>query len=292
MIEETMVTCRKKSRSILLVNASVLLFGAAGLFVKWILLPAIAITFGRVFLSAVTLFIFCSAQKQPLRIKERGAIAALFMAGAVLALHWSMFFLSIELSTVAIGTITFSAFPLFITFLEPVFFKERLLIRNIAAALFIMAGVIITIPQFSFENQAVLGIAAGMSSSLAYAALTLINRRLAKSQPSALIAFYEQAFAAVTLLPCLFYIKTQPSPQDIALLALLGVVMTALAHTLFISTLKHLTARTVGVISSLEAVYGIALALVLLGEIPSLREIAGGAVIIGAVIINQLAASD
>jgi len=280
----------KNLNAVFLVNVSVLLFSAAGLFAKWISLPATAAIFGRVVFSASALLIFCLILKQPLRIKERRTVALLAGAGVILALHWSMFFLSIEISTVAIGIITFSAFPLFVTFLEPVFFKEKLLRRNVAAAMMIIAGVIVAIPQFSFENRVFTGIAAGMLASLAYAALTLINRNLVKSQPSAVIALYEQAFAAAALAPCLFFIKTQPTAQDIALLVLLGVVMTSLAHTLFISALKRLTARTAGVISSMEAVYGIALALILLGEVPAAREIIGGGIIVGTIVINRLTA--
>jgi hypothetical protein len=43
----------KNNRAVLSVNAAVLLFGAAGLFVRWISLSAVAVTFGRVAFSSV-----------------------------------------------------------------------------------------------------------------------------------------------------------------------------------------------------------------------------------------------
>ena len=40
------------------VNLAVLLFGLAGLFAKWIQIPAIGITFGRVLFSSLALLLF------------------------------------------------------------------------------------------------------------------------------------------------------------------------------------------------------------------------------------------
>jgi drug/metabolite transporter (DMT)-like permease len=62
----------------------------------------------------------------------------------------------------------------------------------------------------------------------------------------------------------------------------LGVVCTALAHTLFIRSLRALSAHTASVVAALEPVYGIALALLLLGEVPPARTLAGAVLIVGA----------
>ena len=71
------------------------------------------------------------------------------------------------------------------------------------------------------------------------------------------------------------------------LLVVLGLVCTALAHTLFIGGLAVVTAHTASVIAALEPVYGIALALVLLGEVPGARTIAGGALIVAAAVARH-----
>ena len=165
-----------RKRALIQANTAVLLFGLAGLFARWIRLPAICITFGRVFFSSITLGIWLRVREKGIPRPERRDILAMVGAGAVLALHWWSFLQSIQLSTVAIGTITFSSFPLFLTFLEPLFFHERLTLRNVLTALVILAGVIITVPEFSLENSMVLGIAVGMVSALTYAVLTLLNR--------------------------------------------------------------------------------------------------------------------
>jgi len=70
--------------------------------------------------------------------------------------------------------------------------------------------------------------------------------------------------------------------REIALLLVLGVLCTALAHTLFIDALARVSAHTASIVAGLEPVYGIALAFLLLGEVPSARTLFGGALILGA----------
>ena len=277
-----------KGRALIQVNLAVFLFGTAGLFVKWLDLPAIAITLGRVVFSSLALGVFALVTRQSLRVKGRDFFL-LVLAGGLLAVHWWLFLLSIQLSTVAVGTITFSAFPLFVTFLEPLVFHEKLRVERVLAAVAILGGVLLTVPQFSLENRISAGIAVGLISALAYSVLTLLNRSFMTRQTGTLTAFYEQASAAVLLvLPCLWMAPVVPTVSELGMLLFLGVVTTAVAHTLFITSLKVLPAQITGVVSSMESVYGILLAFLVLGETPSFREIAGAAVIIGVVVLSQL----
>ena len=277
-----------KNSAFFSVNFAVLLFGLAGLFAKWIRLPALTITFGRVLFSSIALGLFMLFRKQNFRISAGKDILLLIGAGVILAIHWWSFLAAIQLSTVAVGTITFSAFPLFVTFLEPLAFHLRLRPRNILTALVILIGVFITIPEFSLANSTFTGILVGLLSALTYAVLTVINRFFAGKYSSTLTAFYEQATAAVILLPLVIRSGGfHPGGRDLALLLFLGTVTTALAHSLFISGLKVLPAQLAGICSSMETVYGILFALLFLGEVPSAREIIGALIIIGAVIFAQ-----
>lgn len=275
-------------KSLFGINIAVFLFGMAGLFAKWIHIPAIGITFGRVFFSSMTLLLFSFITKKDIKVKNRKHFVFMIFAGIILAIHWWSFLYSIQISTVAIGTITFSSFPLFVTLLEPLIFHEKLYLKDIFFCLLILLGVLITIPSFSFENLAFQGIIVGMISALSYAVLTLINRYFSNIYTSTTISLYEQTSAAIVLIPTLFLIKVEPTVLDLSLLLCLGIITTAFAHTLFISSLKHIPAHIAGIISSMESVYGIILAAILFCEIPSIREMIGAIVIIGTVILAQL----
>jgi len=275
-------------KSLITVNIAVLLFGMAGLFAKWLDIPAVGITFGRVFFSSIALLIFSLLTKQDIKVKDRKDMILLIIAGIILAVHWWSFLYSIQISSVAIGTITFSSFPLFVTLLEPIFFDEELHKKDIVLCLLILLGVFITIPHFSLENQVFQGVIVGMLSSLAYTLLTLINRFFSHAYSSTTISLYEQSSATIVLLPTLFLVDMTITINDIGLLIFLGVVTTALAHTLFISSLKQIPAHIAGIISSMESVYSIILAIILFQEIPTEREIIGAIIIITTVILTQL----
>lgn len=274
-----------KNRSMIFINIAVFLFGLAGLFAKWIDVPAIGITLGRVFFSSISLYIYSFIVKENIRVEKKHFIL-LVISGIILAFHWWSFLYSIQISTVAIGTITFSTFPLFITIIESIR-NQKISILELVSSLLIILGVFITIPEFSLSNDMFVGIIIGILSALSYALLTLMNRYFSIYYSSTTIALYEQSSATVILLPTLLFINSTPTFKDISLLIFLGIVTTALAHTLFITSLKHVEAHKAGIISAMESVYSILLAYLFLHEIPTVREIVG-AIIISVVIMTQL----
>lgn len=280
----------EKNSGLLEIHIAVLLFGLAGLFGKFLSLPPVIIVLGRVIFSSIFLAILIFFLKEDLRLKERKHYIYLVGMGIILAIHWTAFFQSIQISTVAIGLLTFSTFPVFVTFLEPYFFKEKLAISDILAAFITFLGVVLVVPSFQLSNNMTQGAIWGIISGLSYAFLSMLNRKYVREYSSSVIAFYEQFVAAIVLVPFFFVQKPVFQPVDIALLILLGVVFTGISHMTFIKGLKTVKTQTAGIISSLEPVYGIIFAAVLLGEIPAMREILGGIVILGTVFYSTIKA--
>ena len=180
-------------------------------------------------------------------------------------------------------------FPLFLAFVEPIVFHERIRGKSIISAVILLIGVAITIPEFSLENQVTIGIIWGMISSFTYAIITLANRYFSKKYEGRIVSFYEQGTAAIVLLPALFLVPVQWRVQDVVGVAFIGFVCTAFAYSLYVSAQKKVKAQTAGIISGMETVYGIVYALIFLGEVPSLREIIGGAIILGVALYTSLA---
>lgn len=113
-------------KGLISVHVAVALFGFVGLFAKLVDLPAVIIVLGRVFFSSIFLWIFLRFKKQKIRLEEKNDYLWMVGAGAVLAIHWSSYMQSIQSSTVAVGTLTVSTFPIFVIFLEPYLFHEKL----------------------------------------------------------------------------------------------------------------------------------------------------------------------
>ncbi|MGD2091769.1 MAG: DMT family transporter [Candidatus Aminicenantes bacterium] len=271
-----------KNKSLIEIHTAVLFFGLAGLFGKLILLPALIIVLGRVIFATIFLALLSLYLKQNIKLNPKKDYFYLFLLGIILALHWWTFFQSIQVSTVAVGLLTYSTFPIFVTFLEPYFFKEKIKPSAIYLALITFLGVILVVPRFEIANNITQGVLWGMASGLTFAVLSVLNRKYVKKYSSLVIAFYQDSAAAIVLVPFLFLMEFTITFKDILLLILLGVCFTAIAHTLFIKGLTNVKAQTASIIACLEPVYGIVMASFILGEIPGLRIISGGMLILSA----------
>ena len=280
-----------RTRNLVEIHLSVVLFGLTGLFGKFISLPAPHIVLGRVFFASVSMGLYFLFRKKEVRLARGADYAAMAAVGAVLALHWTAFYLSVKLSTVAIGVLTFAAYPIFVTFLEPFFFREKLRGADVLAAFVMFGGVLLVVPRTGAGPDMTSGMIWGMVGSVSYAVMSLLNRKFVSRYEGSVVAFYEQGTAALLMLPILLFDRPHTSALDWALLAVLGVVLTGVAHSLFISGMRSVRAQTAGVIASLESVYGIASAALLIGEFPTLRELAGGAVILGTAFVSTLRSS-
>ncbi len=278
------------NKNILYLHIAVMLFGLAGVVAQFVEVSAVMVALGRVVCSSSLLLLIALMKKDRLRLDSKKDVFLIILTGVVMAAHWTTFFQSIQVSTVAIGTITFSTFPLFLTFIEPVVFHEKIRRQSIFSAVILFIGVLITIPEFSMANHTTIGIIWGMICSLTYAILTLANRYFSSRYAARTICLYEQGSAAIVLLPALFLVKTTWRPQDFAGVAFVGFICTAFAHSLYVTAQKSVKAQTAGIVSGMETVYGIVYALLFLGEIPSGRELLGGAVILSVAMYSSLKA--
>jgi len=270
-----------KTKDLVQIHVAVFLFGLAGLFGKLVAQPAVIIVLGRVFFGAIALFILYQYRGQSIRLKRRKDYLWFSLFGLILAIHWLTFFHSIQISSVAIGLLTYSTFPVFTAFLEPYFFKEKFLLRDLLLAIITFAGVVLVIPSFELGNQMTQGALWGIVSGATFAILAILNRKHVANYQGSLIALYQDIVASLLLLPFFFIIQPKLSSMDWGLLVLLGFLFTAFSHTIFINGLQTVKAKTASVIASLEPVYGILGAILLLSEVPSWQEILGGVIILG-----------
>lgn len=276
-----------RALALLALHAAVLLFGFAGLFGKWLALSPLLIVFARTAVAAAILGL--------VRLAVPGRRAAfelpLLANGAVLALHWVSFFIAVQVSDVATGLLGYASFPLFALLLERPPGRARWDRRDLTVALLVVLGLALMVPEYTFASRTVAGLAWGVLSGFTFALLAVLNRRHAARRPATDIAFWQNFCAALTLLPVAVVVGQALPPgtafggREVVLLLALGLVCTALAHTLFIASLREITARSASVVAALEPVYGIGLAFLLLGERPDGRVLIGGGLIIASALV-------
>jgi len=263
------------------IHLAVLLFGGAGLFGKLIHISSGGIVLGRAGLAAIFLIVLKKILKEDFTVKTGKDWQMFALLGTVLAFHWIAFFESIQLSSVAIGVLTFSTFPIFTTLLEPLINKEKMELSNLALALVALVGVALVMPSMTFEHKDTQGALWGIASGASFAVLTIISKNMISAYSSNSVSLFQNGIAALVLVFFFHQDILNASSTDWFYLILLGFIFTGIAHTLFISSMQNIKAQTASLIASLEPVYGILLAWLILHEVPTLRMFLGGSLILG-----------
>ena len=264
-----------------------------GLFGKFLSHSPLLIVQGRAVFAFGALLLALLAIRKAIFFKNFREWAWLTVSGTILAAHWIAFFQAIQVSTVAIGLLSFSSYPLFTTFLEPLFFREQLRRRNVLAVLLVICGLALMATSNNDDSNVIIsgsvvqGVLWGLASGLGFAVLTLLNRGHVRNHSPLLLTCWQNGIAALVILPWSWSESWDLSGKDWGLLFILGVVCTVGGHTLLINGLRHVRAQVVSLlIAGMEPVFAILFALFLLGETPSRQTLLGGVLIVGTTVFT------
>lgn len=267
------------------------LFGLTGILGALIRFDAVAITAGRAGFAATALLVLALAQRrrllQGLGPRRAGIVLG---SGFLLAVHWITFFMAVKVGGVAVATLGFASFPAFIALLDVVLFRERIGRAEGTMLALVTLGLVLVTPSFDVGDQGTVGLLWGLASGLSFAGLAICNRRGSRGMDAIQVAFWQNLVVALLVLPLLGLGLAGGAAAIIDWaswfwLAVLGVLCTGLAHTLFVKSLEALNARSAGMIIALEPVYAIACAWWLFGEEPSGRMLVGASLIILATVL-------
>lgn len=280
------------------------LFGLTGILGALIRFDAVAITAGRAGFAATALLVLALVQRRPLLQGLGPRRAGIVLAsGFLLAVHWITFFMAVKVGGVAVATLGFASFPAFIALLDVMLFRERIGRAEGTMLALVTLGLVLVTPSFDVGDQGTVGLLWGLASGLSFAGLAICNRRGNRGMDAIQVAFWQNLVVALLVLPLLGLGLAPPqvahsqAPSSWVTgaaaidwaswfwLAVLGVLCTGLAHTLFVKSLEALDARSAGMIIALEPVYAIACAWWLFGEEPSGRMLVGASLIILATVL-------
>ncbi|WP_228730128.1 DMT family transporter [Shewanella sedimentimangrovi] len=267
-------------------HLAVLLFGGTALFSKLIPLPALDITVLRSAIAAVVLALLVRLGGQRLQLSRWQDYGIAMGLGITVSLHWVTYFASMQLSSVAIGMIAFFSYPVMTVLVEPLLTGTRLRAMDLVCGLAVLVGVALLIPEASLGNNVTLGIALGVLSAALFTARNLMHKRYFAQYSGPHAMFYQTLVAALFLAP---FMQQGPGALDSdgwQLVLLLGVAFTALPHGLFTSALRRLSAKTVGLVSCLQPLYGALLALFILGEGLDGKTLLGGALVVATAVFE------
>ncbi|SDR68239.1 DMT family transporter [Gramella sp. MAR_2010_147] len=276
--------------NILQLNFAVLLISTSGVLGRYITLHPVITIFYRCVIAMIVFYLFCRWKGIDLKIENKKDLLKMILGGILMGVHWVTYFFSLQFSSVAIALLSLFTYPVITAFLEPVLFKTRFNNIHIALGLLVLAGIYFLSPTFDLENDSFIAIILGVASAVFYSLRNLLMKREVERYNESALMFYQILVISVLLLPSLFFSEFIEVANQWKPLLVLAVLTTCIGHTLFLKSFKNFSITAASIMSSIQPVYGIALGALFLSEIPSLKTIIGGTLIISAVVIESLLA--
>lgn len=238
----------------------------------------------RFTLAALLLVVIVQVRARPWP-RGRVLIGLIAMGGGFYALIAQCYFAALTQASAALVALVLYTFPVLVMAINVACFGERLTVTKFGAALLAMAGLALTIGG-ELHGGAV-GIGLALVAAAGYAAYILIGDRVARgADPLAGATVVIAASAASSGL--LVLAEGVHLPQTGAgWLAVLGIalVSTVFAMTAFLEGLARVGSTTAAMASTFEPVVTVVSAAWLLGEPIGPARLAGGALIVTAVVV-------
>jgi drug/metabolite transporter (DMT)-like permease len=275
------------------IHFCVLLWGFTAILGKLITLPALPLVWWRMLLVVAALLLMPRVWRGLLAMpaRLRWAYAGI---GVLVSLHWLSFYAAIKLSNASVGATCIALGPVFLAFIEPWIARRKFDPRELMIGVAVVPGVVLVVGGVPHDMR--LGIAVGVVSALFVAFFGSLNKRLVEHGDPLTVTFIELGTGTVfltllaPLLPHAGPAFVLPNVHDALLLLALSFGCTLLPFTLALVALRHMSAFGTQMVTNLEPVYAIVLAIVLLGEQHELDRwfYAGVAVILVAVFAHPL----
>ncbi len=227
-----------------------------------------------------------------------GALRASGTAGLVSGLMWcamfSCFMLALLKTTVANTLVVLSVAPLLTAVLTWAVLRERIQGRT-WLAIAVASGGIITMFAGAFEadgGRHITGMLIAFAVPIAAAINVVTLKKIGHGVDLVPAVFIGGVLSAMLMLIAMVAsssLALRASTHDIILLALLGFFQLGIPCMLMVVASRRLTAPELSLLALLEVLQGPLWAWLFAGETPTAATLAGGAVVLGALVFNEIA---
>ncbi|MBN1192447.1 MAG: DMT family transporter [Coriobacteriia bacterium] len=203
------------------------------------------------------------------------------------------FFFALQHASASIVTVLLYAYPAIVAVLGAILGRERIGLKRVMAIVLTFLGCALAVGILDSEVVVnTLGVVFALGAALGYALFTLLSERLVADRPRLVLMAYTFALSALGIGVLASVTGEQLSPVGLTpalwgLLAAIVVLPTFLAVLLFLGGVRVLGAPQAALVSTMEPVFTILLAILLLGERLSLAQSAGAALVIGGIVLSE-----
>jgi len=266
------------SSGVVKIAVAALIWGSMGVLIRLAGLAPVVTVFWRSIFATSAIGLLLLVTREARRIVVHRHRVLLPLTGILLLLSMLAFARAVQLTTIANAILVVYTAPVLIALLAPVTLGERFKRSTVLALALAIAGIVlIVVPQgLGVGTRHLVGIGFAGVAAVAYASLVLIGKRVIADMSARVLPF-----AIGRPLP--------PTPVVWAMLAVLGIVHTAIAGMLYLSGLRSVKAQDAGILAYLEPMSGAVYGMIFLGEPLTAWVAAGGLLILaaGSVVIRR-----
>ena len=281
----------RHGQAVVLMVAVTLMWSIAGVITRHLeQARSFEVTFWRSFFTVVSLLViltFLQGRDVFRKIAQGGA--ALWVSGLCWSVMFTAFMVALTLTSVANVLVTMAAGPFLTALIARIFIGHRIPPRT-AVAILLAGGGIGYMYGTQFAGDGIAGTLVAMFVPVAAGVnWTVTQRSHTQGQDVDLVpaVLVGAAISSAVTLP--LAMPFQASGHDIGLLAVLGLVQLAIPCVLSVICARVLKAPELSLLGLLEVIFGIVLAWWGAGEVPTPTVLTGGALVIGALMFNEIA---
>lgn len=273
---------------------SMMVFGTLAIFVKNIPLSTGEIALYRAVIASAAIVIYkLSSGRKVLFSEIKKDLPLLFISGAAIGFNWILLFQAYNYTTVSIATLSYYFAPVIVMAVCPILFREKLTVKQ--AVCFVMASIglimIIGVGGIGKSSNNLLGIGFGLGAAALYATVVILNKYI--KNVTGIDRTLIQFLATIIVLTPYVLMSTGiniSSVEKLGILNLLilGIVHTGICYVLYFSSLKDLTGQQAAILSYIDPLVAVIVSVTILGESINLMQIAGGMMILGFTLFNEI----
>jgi len=283
---------KKSASPRILLALSMLVFGTIGLFVRNIPLPSSEIALYRAVLASVLIGLFLVLTKQKIPFRTIGKeLPLLVISGMAMGINWVLLFEAYRYTTVSVATLSYYFAPVIVTVVCPFLFREKLTCRQIVCFLMSTVGLVLITGIGGTGKNDFLGILLGLSAAVFYASVVLLNKFI-KNVEGIHRTFLQFLAAILVLLP---YVAFTAGFHLGALnltgwgnLLIVGILHTGVTYCMYFSALRNIPGQKAAILSYIDPLVAVLVSVVWLQEAMTVWQIAGGILILGFTLLNEL----
>jgi drug/metabolite transporter (DMT)-like permease len=255
---------------------AIFLWSSLGIVIRLTVVPVHILIFYALIISCMLQGTYIIAKGHHHDISGGTKIKYPLILGIVSAVNMLTFYFAFKATTVANAVLTHYTAPVIVAFLATVFLKEKVSWPLIYAMLIASAGLWIMLNGISIGEGQAAGIASGTISGVAYAIIVILGRLYARLYHPVVLTFLVNSTIVILLAP---FIREFPRHAIWSYL-FMGVVHSTIAPVLYYRGLRDVNATRTAVLGYLEPLCAILLAMFFLHEMPDIRSLYGGILIL------------